>query len=126
MIDIRNFENVIQLHDEIIKTYGGSPGLHDLKLLKSALEKPFTGLADGSEFYPDIISKAATLLEALVNYHPFIDGNKRTGVIVTDLFLSQNGRNWLYTDREIVDFALNIADKRIALEQIKQWIADRV
>jgi death-on-curing protein len=126
VIDIRDIEKVIQLHDEIITIYGGSPGIHDLNLLKSAIEKPFTGLADGAELYPNVVIKAAILLEALINYHPFIDGNKRTGVIVTDLFLSQNGYDWSYTDQEIVEFALSIAAKKIGIEQIKQWIEGRI
>lgn len=126
MIDIRDIKEVIQLHDEIIDNYGGLPGIHDINLLKSAIEKPFAGLADGTELYPDLTTKAAVLLEALINYHPFIDGNKRTGVIVTDLFLSQNGYDWSYTNKEIVEFALSIAAKRIGVDQIKLWIKSRI
>jgi len=87
MIDIRDIDSIIKLQEKIIAEFGGMPGIINLNLLKSAIQKPFTGLANGREFYPDVIEKAAVLFEAIVNYHAFVDGNKRLATILTTLYL---------------------------------------
>lgn len=46
---------------------------------------------DGKELYPDVFLKAAALLDSLINNHPFVDGNKRTGITAAALFLQANG-----------------------------------
>jgi len=126
MIDIRNISDVIKLHDSIVAEYGGLPGTRDQKLLAAALSRPFTGLSDGTEFYPSIASKAAVMLQALIQYHPFVDGNKRTGVAITQLFLFEQGYYWDYDQQEIVDLALDIASSRTTHEAIEAWIDSRL
>lgn len=46
---------------------------------------------DGKELYPDVFLKEAALLDSLINNHPFVDGNKRTGITAAALFLQANG-----------------------------------
>jgi len=46
---------------------------------------------DGKELYPDVFLKAAALLDSLINNHPFVDGNRRTGITAAALFLQANG-----------------------------------
>jgi len=126
MIDIHDVEDIIRLHDSIVKEYGGLPGIHDERLLASAITRPFTGLTDGTEFFGDIENKAAALLHSLIQYHPFVDGNKRTGVAVTQIYLLEAGFHWKFDQNEIVDFAIDIAASRISLNQIALWIRDRL
>ena len=73
------------LHDALVHETGGSLGLRDMGALASAIMRPQIGYYDG------IIEEAAALLESLAMNHPFIDGNKRTALASTDIFLRLNG-----------------------------------
>jgi len=126
MINIRDINSVIKLHDKIIGEFGGRHGVVDVGLLKAAIEKPFMGLSDGTEYYPNTVEKAAVLFEAIVNYHAFVDGNKRLATIVTSLYLKEKGYLWNFNDKEIVDFCVKVAEKRLAVNEIKKWIENRI
>ncbi|MEO3800675.1 type II toxin-antitoxin system death-on-curing family toxin [Nonomuraea sp. B1E8] len=69
---------------------GGPVEVRDLGLLEAALLRPRTSLF-GCEAYPDVLVKAAALLHSIVANHPFADGNKRTGWLLTYVFLARNG-----------------------------------
>ncbi len=76
---------VLFFHQVLIDRYGGSPGVRDMGALESALYRPKTG------YYENIIEEAAALWESLTNNHPFVDGNKRVGFAVMEVFLKMNG-----------------------------------
>ena len=63
---------VIHIHDELIREFGGAFGIRDEVTLASAVARPKIG------YYEHLAGEAAALLESLINNHPFIDGNKRT------------------------------------------------
>jgi death-on-curing protein len=63
--------------------------IRDAGLIESAAARPGT-LLFGTEAYPDLWTKAASLLHSLVGNHPFVDGNKRVGWIVAVTFLYHN------------------------------------
>lgn len=119
-------KQVILLHDKIIEETGGLKGVLNMGLLEEALYKPFMGLADGSEFYPGVSRKAAVLFEALVSYHPFADGNKRTAEIVTAIFLWHEGYLWNFNEDEIVEFATDVAQNKLSIDEIEKWIEMRL
>jgi death-on-curing protein len=108
-LEPRGEEFVNQLHDELIKLFGGTFDLRDVNLLRAALTRPFGGLANGTKFFPAIIEQSASLLEAMIKYHPFVDGNKRTATITTLFYLEDNGYSLIYSDEEIIEFVVNIA-----------------
>ena len=72
-------EQVLFIHMRLIAETGGSPGLRDLGLLASAVARPQATFG-GEDLYPDLLSKAAALMDSLVRNHPFVDGNKRVGI----------------------------------------------
>ena len=116
---------VVELHDRIIARYGGAQGVLDESMLRAAIERPWTGLANGTQYYPSILDKAAVLLERLINYHPFVDGNKRTATILTFEFLrEQHCYPEVETD-DIVDVAVRIATKNLVHGDIVAWL-DRI
>jgi death-on-curing protein len=119
-------KQVISLHDKIIEETGGLKGVLNIGLLEEALYKPFMGLADGAELYPGIARKAAVLFEALVTYHPFADGNKRTAEIVTAIFLWHEGYLWNFNEDEIVEFATDVAKNKFSIGEIEKWIEVRL
>jgi death-on-curing protein len=119
-------KQVISLHDKIIEETGGLKGVLNIGLLEEALYKPFMGLADGAELYPGIARRAAVLFEALVTYHPFADGNKRTAEIVTAIFLWHEDYLWNFNEDEIVEFATDVAKNKFSIDGIEKWIKVRL
>ena len=69
---------------------GDPPPIRDIGLLGSAAARP-QATAFGEDAYPDIITKAAALLQSIVNNHALVDGNKRLGWLATAVFLELNG-----------------------------------
>ena len=83
-------EDVLELHQEMINTIGGSHRVKDTGSLESALGQPMMTFG-GEDFYPTLAEKAAALAFSLIQNHPFYDGNKRTGHAATVLFLDLRG-----------------------------------
>ena len=82
-------EQVLFIHSRLVGETGGSHGVRDLGLLELAVARP-KATFDNKELYPDLCTKAAALMDLLINNHPFVDGNKRTGVTAALLFLRIN------------------------------------
>ena len=80
---------VLEIHREQINRYGGDPGIRDLGLLQSALAMPAAGFG-GRYLHGDLYEMAAAYLFHIVQNHPFIDGNKRTGAVAALVFLALN------------------------------------
>ena len=80
---------VLEIHREQINRYGGDPGIRDLGLLQSALAMPAAGLG-GRYLHGDLYEMAAAYLFHIVQNHPFVDGNKRTGAVAALIFLALN------------------------------------
>ena len=112
---------VVMLHEQLICETGGSTGIRDDGLLESALEAPFQEFG-GVSVYPSVQQKAARLGFGLIKNHPFVDGNKRTGMLVMLLTLRLNGRTLRYTQAELVDLGLGTADGSLGYEEIRAWI----
>ena len=81
---------ILQIHRDQIKRYGGDTGIRDMGLLQSALAMPAAGFR-GSFVHGDLYEMAAAYLFHIVQNHPFVDGNKRTGVVAALVFLALNG-----------------------------------
>lgn len=114
-------EQILMLYPELIKMTGGSDGIRDIGLLESALETPFQSYG-GEELYPSIQAKAAGLCYGLVKNHAMVDGNKRIGVHVMLVFLSVNGYEVAYTQKELSDLILDVAADKKQYEDILQWL----
>lgn len=116
-------DQVINMHSLLIKSSGGSDGIKDEGLLESALNAPFQTFA-GEDIYITIQSKAAKLGYFLVNNHPFIDGNKRIGILVMLVFLEINGMEVTCTDSELITLGLGLADGSVSDKHLLTWIID--
>ncbi len=111
------------LHAQLIESTGGCDGVRDQGLLDSALESPFQSFGD-EELYPSIQAKAARLCYGLVKNHAMIDGNKRIGAHVMLVFLAVNGYELRYTQKELYDLILGVADGKKEYEDILSWILE--
>jgi len=81
---------VLEIHQDQLRRYGGRSGIRDLDLLKSALAMPRAGMGE-EYFHADILEMAAAYLFHVLRNHPFTDGNKRTGTVAALVFLALNG-----------------------------------
>ena len=114
-------EHVLFIHYRLVSETGGEHGVRDIGLLESAIARPGATF-DKQELYKNIFEKAAALMESLVNNHPFIDGNKRTGIACTVLFLRQNGILFSAKNSDLEEFTLRVASTKIKLPEISKWL----
>ena len=116
-------EQILMLHSQLIEEYGGSDGVRDYNLLDSALENPFQSFG-GEELYPTLQAKAARLGQGLIKNHCMIDGNKRIGTHAMLVFLAINGIELDYTQKELYETILAIADGSLEYEYLLKWILE--
>ena len=114
-------DEVIMLHGKLLEATGGFPGLRDRGLLESAVLSVNAGFED-IERYPTAEEKAARLAYALISNHPFVDGNKRVGVLSMLMMLKLNGVTLRYTQQELIDLGLAAASGKMGYEEILEWI----
>ena len=114
-------EQVLFIHARLIAETGGAHGVRDLGLLESAVSRP-QAVFEEVELYSDVQQKAAALLESLVNNHPFVDGNKRTGITAAAMFLQVNNYSLIVSNREIESFVLSIASGEQTFDSIVEWL----
>jgi len=112
---------VLELHEMIISSSGGSYGIRDIKALESAINQPRITF-DQTDLYPDIISKASALCFSLVMNHPFADGNKRVGHAAMETFLILNGYEIEALVDEQVQTFLNLAAGNLTREAFTNWL----
>jgi len=80
---------VLELHHRVIARSGGALGVLNLGALESALAQLRITFG-GQELYSGVIEKASALGFSLIQNHPFVDGNKRTGHASMEIFLVLN------------------------------------
>ena len=113
--------DVLELHEKSIKDFGGSQGIRDIGLLESALARPFQTFG-GEDLYPTIFEKTAALGQSLIVNHPFIDGNKRTGMLCMTAFLMFNQYKFIASSLDFYNFIINISTGSISFEEIVEWL----
>jgi len=114
-------EDILVLHAMVLDETGGSHGVRDPHLLASIAEKPY-GQFGGADLYPTLTHKAAVLFEALVNYHVFVDGNKRTGLTTTARFLYLGGMRFTAPHKALEEVTIAIATKVRSIDDLTVWI----
>jgi len=116
-------EQVLFIHDQMVKRFGGSHGVRDLRLVESAVGRPKSTFG-GEYLYNSIFDKAAALLQSLLKNHPFVDGNKRTALTSAGLFLKKNNYKLINNHQEEVEFAVRVDNGNLTVEQISKWLKE--
>jgi death-on-curing protein len=112
---------VLALHQRILATSGGRPGIRDLGAILSAVSQPKAS-AGGEDAYPTVHGKAAALAYSLVRNHGFIDGNKRVAHAAMEVFLVLNGLEISASVEEQERFMLSLASGEISREVLVSWL----
>jgi death-on-curing protein len=108
MTDFLQVEDVLLIHRDQINLYGGEHGLRDMGLLESAVAQPQATF--GGEFlHADIFEMAAAYMFHIVQNHPFLDGNKRAGLVAALVFLDINGTGIKAPKGSLYDLTITVA-----------------
>lgn len=83
-------DEVLEIHRDQIRRYGGLTGVRDFGLLQSAISMPCATF-EGAYLHQSLLEMASAYLFHLVQNHPFYDGNKRTGAVAAMVFMEMNG-----------------------------------
>src|SRR3989344_296212 len=121
MMQYLSAETILVLHSEVIDATGGLHGVRDVGLLAAIVDKPKATFG-GNDLYPGVFTKAAVYLESIVQYHVFIDGNKRTCITACARVLYQNRRNLSATNKEVESFVLSVAAEKTEMPIIIAWL----
>ncbi len=116
-------EIVLIIHGEQLAEHGGAEGLRDRGLLESALTRPLNRAAYEK---PDVAELAAAYGFGLARNHPFVDGNKRTAYVLTELFLALNGYHLLADDVACVLTMLAVAAGEMDEAAFADWIRNNI
>ena len=107
-------ENVLHIHEIQLAMFGGGTGIRKLHLLESAVAQPKSGFGD-KDFHRDVFDKAGAYWFCITKNHPFVDGNKRTGLCAALVFLYLNGYEVLLEEEEILySRAMKVASTAIS------------
>lgn len=111
--------DVLAIHQGLIDEFGGASEIRDMGALEAAVFRPQTG------YYEDAIAEAAALLESIVQGHPFLDGNKRTGVAAADIHLRLNGWYLAADPLRIAEFVIDgLTDGTLDHETIDRFLRE--
>jgi death-on-curing protein len=116
-----SIETVNAMHSELITQSGSLDGIRDTTMLDASINSLFHTF-DGQYLYPTIQAMAAHLAFSLIKNHPFLDGNKRIGILSMLVFMDINGLPIECTDDELVTLGLGLADSSIAEPELIEWI----
>jgi death-on-curing protein len=121
MIRYLTEDEVLELHEEGILLYGGSPGVRSYELIDSALAQPQATFG-GQDLFPTVIDKAAALGFSLIANHGFVDGNKRVGFAALDVFLRLNGYRIQADLNDAEAITLSVASGSMSREELTHWV----
>lgn len=113
---------VLAIHDEQLAEHGGQAGVRDQGLLESALARPLNQYAYGET---SLGTLAASYAFGISRNHPFLDGNKRTSLVVAELFLELNGMELLATDADCVATFLALGAGELTNDELARWFEEK-
>ena len=120
-----NQNQVLKLHDKIIKEFGGIHGIRNETLLESSLANPLQTF-DGLDLYPSVIDKAVQLCFGIIKNHPFLDGNKRLGLHLMLVLIHINGLKIDITHDELIDIIFKVADGTFNRQDFLQALKEKI
>ncbi|MGM0586932.1 MAG: type II toxin-antitoxin system death-on-curing family toxin [Bacteroidota bacterium] len=126
-IDIQylTVEDIKAIHSQQIEEHGGSYGNYGEPAIQSAAVRPQQAYF-GREVYQDLFSKAASYIESMIDNHPFVDGNKRTGAFCAISFLLLNGYEIIEShELELAEVVYKYESDKFDSEDVANYLANR-
>jgi len=123
-VDFLEVADILTLHADQVERYGGETGVRDLGLLESAVAQPQATFG-GQFLHADIFEMAAAYLFHIVQNHPFIDGNKRVGLVAALAFLDLNGIEVEAPPGSLYDLTMAVATVQAGKQDIAEFFRGR-
>jgi death-on-curing protein len=111
------------LHDMQLVAFGGTAGIRDMALLESALVRP-RNIMNYESPKPSLARLAAAYAFGIIKNHPFVDGNKRTGLVVAFAFLELNGIEMNSSEEETYQVFIDLASGKLSENFLSIWIEE--
>ena len=116
-----SLKDALLLHQDMMSHYSGySGGIRSKELLQSAITEPRMSFG-GSYLYETIYDMAAAYFYHVVKNHPFVDGNKRTGLLCALVFLENNNISIDASFDALYNLAIDVAKSKKSKEQIARF-----
>lgn len=112
--------DAVVAHDLELAVHRGSTGIRDDGLLESAMARP-KNIWAYSEEAPSLCRLAAAYAFGISSNHPFVDGNKRTALLVSFAFLDVNGVEITASQEDAYLTILGLAAAEIPEDQLAAW-----
>lgn len=122
MTDFLSVADVLSIHADQMDLYGGGHGVRDMGLLESAVAQPQASFG-GQYAHAGIFEMAAAYMFHIVQNHPFLDGNKRAGLVAAVVFLDINGVEIEAPKGSLYDLTMSVATGRIAKPEIAEFLS---
>jgi death-on-curing protein len=116
-------EDVLLIHEEQLPRFGGSSGIRDTGLLESGVAMP-QATAGGEFVHEDLFAMAAAYAFHIAQNQPFVDGNKRTGLLAALVFLDLNGVTLRDPEGRLYDAMIAIAERRMDKTELAALFRD--
>lgn len=122
---------IVRINKSTVEAHGGnfmppSNFLHEenLDYLLEIVETEMFGI----QLYPKLSDKAAVYCFNIICNHIFSDGNKRTGLAASHIFLNLNNADFIsdLKDNELTDFILKMASGQSSIEECQTWFAEHI
>ena len=110
-----------ELHELSLIHYGGGKGVRDEGMLESAMARPFQTFG-GEDLYPTVFEKAAAIGQSIIINHPYIDGNKRTGLLAMIAVLEVYGFELVADPDDTYKMTIKISTGEVEFEEIMDWL----
>ena len=118
-------EDILGIRDQIAEAYNDLFEIMSFNGLMSALAAPRRS-AFGAEVFPTLAEKAGALVYALVQNHPFWDGNKRIAAAALQQFLGRNGVTLAASAAELEAFTTEIARGALRDNAVPVWVGSHI
>jgi death-on-curing protein len=116
-------DEVLALHDDQIRHYGGSSSVRDIGLLQSAMGGAAATFG-GAFLHDTLFEMSAAILYGICRNHPFVDGNKRTAVASALTFLEMNGVEIDADEDAFYGLVIGVAEGRVSRSAVAVFLAD--
>ena len=112
--------DLVWLNAAAVGETGGATGIRDASALEAVVARPCAGYG-GEELFPTPFDKAAAIMESVIQRHPFVDGNKRTGLLAGAALLYLAGYDFAAPRDQMVEVPVRVAEHKITLEELSRW-----
>lgn len=116
---------VLAIHDLQIRRHGGTGGVRSMACLEGCVASPWMSFA-GEDLYPTLCEKAARLGYEVITQHPFVDGNKRTGLALMLVLLREGGVVGSFHHGELLHTILSVADGSLDYDGLLAFVRKSV